>query len=303
MTSKWTIGKNIEQDESIAAKIPKSNVRSDESTSTESYSQTCDDDKKNDVLYERETSESERETIQNKIIMTGLNKTNHYGYIDTEEKLSIAIEEISQAIQKGETIAVDCEGVELSRFGSVTLVNIAVRGPVYLIDILKIDNAAYDRGLRSILEDKSINKLMFDCREDADALKHLYNVRLDGVLDVQLLEVMNRIIHRGYTKIRSLNHCLELFVSHETMLKVKLKGRSSMDQDNKLWEKRPLSEDMLKYASIDVLALFKLYDALCYRVVAKARWIAASERYCEKQRSRINRKYKDGDGLLPPGIF
>jgi exonuclease 3'-5' domain-containing protein 1 len=143
---------------------------------------------------------------------------------------------------------------------------------------------------------------MFDCREDADALKHLYNVRLDGVLDVQLLEVMNRIRNRGYTKIRSLKHCLELFVSDKTMIEVKLKGRSSMSQDNKLWEKRPLSEDILKYASIDVLALFKLYDALCNRVVDKTRWIAASERYCDNKRSR-KRHYRDGDGLLPPGIF
>jgi hypothetical protein len=50
-------------------------------------------------------------------------------------------------------------------------------------------------------------------------------------------------------------------VSDKTMIEVKLKGRSSMSQDNKLWEKRPLSEDILKYASIDVLVLFKLYDA------------------------------------------
>ena len=205
-------------------------------------------------------------------------------------------------MQKGATIAVDCEGVELSRFGSVTLINIAVRGQVYLIDVLKIGSTVYDGGLCSILEDRSIQKLMFDCREDADALKHLYNVRLDGVLDVQLLEVMNRIRNRGYTTIRSLKHCLELFVSDKTMIEVKLKGRSSMDQDNKLWEKRPLSEDILKYASIDVLALFKLYDALCNRVVDKTRWIAASERYCDNKRSR-NRYYRDGDGLLPPGIF
>ena len=305
MTSKWKIGKNTEQDESVAAKIPKSNVKSKENTSTESCTKTCNDDKNNDVLYERETSESERGTIQNTIIRTGQNETCHYGYIDTEEKFSIAIEEVRKAIQKGETIAVDCEGVELliSRFGSVTLINIAVRGQVYLIDVLKIGNAAYDGGLRSILEDKSINKLMFDCREDADALKHLHNVRLDGVLDVQLLEVMNRIRHTGYTKIRSLMHCLELFVSDKTMIEVKLKGKSSMSQDNKLWEKRPLSEEMLKYASIDIRAIFKLYDALYYRVVDKARWIAASERYCDKQRSRIKRKYRDGNGLLPPGIF
>ena len=86
------------------------------------------------------------------------------------------------------------------------------------------------------------------------------------------------------------------------MIEVKQKGRSSMDQDNKLWEKRPLSEDILKYASIDVLARSKLYDALCYRVVDKTRWIAASERYCDNKRSR-KRHYRDGDGLLPPGIF
>jgi exonuclease 3'-5' domain-containing protein 1 len=303
MASKQKAEQDIEQDESIAPTIPKSDVRSNVNTSTESCSKTCDDEKKSEILHERETTEFERETIQNKIISTGQKETSHYGYIDTEGKLSIAIEEIRQAIQKGETIAVDCEGVNLSRFGSVTLVNIAVRGQVYLIDVLKIGSAVYDRGLRSILEDKSIKKLMFDCREDADALKHLYNVRLDGVLDVQLLEVMNRIIHRGYTKIRSLKHCLELFVSDKTMLEVKLKGRSSMDQDNKLWEKRPLSEDILKYASIDVLVLFKLYDALCNRVVDTTRWIAASERYCDKQRSRTDRKYRDGDGLLPPGIF
>ena len=127
MASKRKVEQDTEQDESIAAKIPKSDGRSVESTSTESCSKTCDDDKKNVVLYERETSESERETIQNKIISTGLKETSHYGYIDTIGKLSIAIEEIRQAIQEGETIAVDCEGVNLSHFGSVTFINIAVR--------------------------------------------------------------------------------------------------------------------------------------------------------------------------------
>ena len=177
MASKRKVEQDSEQDESTAAKIPKSDVRSSESTSKGLCSKTCDNDKKNVVLCERETSESERETIQNKIISTALKETSHYGYIDTEGKLNIAIEEIRQAIQKCETIAVDCEGVELSRFGSVTLINIAVSDQVYLIDALKIGSTAYDGGLRSILEDRSIQKLMFDCREDTDAIKHLYNVR------------------------------------------------------------------------------------------------------------------------------
>ena len=49
--------------------------------------------------------------------------------------MSLAIKEIRQAMQKGETIAIDCEGVELFHFGSVTLINIAVSAQVYLIDV------------------------------------------------------------------------------------------------------------------------------------------------------------------------
>jgi hypothetical protein len=53
-------------------------------------------------------------------------------------------------------------------------------------------NVVFDQGFCSLLVNKSIASLMFDCREDADTLEHLHNVRLDGVLDIQLLEVMRR---------------------------------------------------------------------------------------------------------------
>ena len=53
-------------------------------------------------------------------------------------------------------------------------------------------NVVFDQGFCSLLVNKSIACLMFDCREDVDTLEHLHNVRLDGVLDIQLLEVMRR---------------------------------------------------------------------------------------------------------------
>ena len=68
MASKRKVEQDTEQDESIAVKIPKSDVRSGESTSKESCSKTCDNDKKNVVVYERETSESEREIKTNCIM-------------------------------------------------------------------------------------------------------------------------------------------------------------------------------------------------------------------------------------------
>ena len=103
-------------------------------------------------------------------------------------------------------------------------------------------NVVYDQGLCSLLVNKSIAKLMFDCREDADALYHLHNVRLDGVLDIQLLEVMRR---RNKEKLRSMKHCLEKQVSDDnTLLKPKLKGMHSMymSMSCDIWGKRPLDK-------------------------------------------------------------
>ena len=62
MASKRKVEQDTEQDESIAVKIPKSDVRSGESTSKESCSKTCDNDKKN-VLYMKEKQVNLREKL------------------------------------------------------------------------------------------------------------------------------------------------------------------------------------------------------------------------------------------------
>ncbi|XP_063397486.1 piRNA biogenesis protein EXD1-like [Mytilus trossulus] len=236
-------------------------------------------------------------------INIGRSETSTYKYVDTKDKFIEVMKELQEKIRNKQMIAVDCEGVNLSRFGSVTLINIGTRDLVYLIDILKIGDSVFDDGLRSILENSGIEKLMFDCREDADALLHIHKVKLNGVLDVQILEVNNRIhVYRnGYTKIRSLKHCLEEYVNDDTLLNAKLQGRSSMSMSSNIWEKRPLEENMLKYASVDILGLFKLYDELRTRM-GHIVWKAASSRYCDSTRSR-NRTQRDGSGILPKGII
>ncbi|VDI46491.1 exonuclease 3'-5' domain-containing protein 1 [Mytilus galloprovincialis] len=262
--------------------------------------------KQNEITCKNKEEKDDRmddHTMTAITIKIGMNETSTYKYVDTKDKFIEVIKELQEMIKIKQMIAVDCEGVDLSRFGSVTLINIGTRDLVYLIDILKIGNSVFDDGLRTILEDSGIEKLMFDCREDADALLHLHKVKLDGVLDVQILEVSNRVhIYRnGYTKIRSLKHCLEEYVNDNTLLNIKLQGRSSMNMSSKIWEKRPLDENMLKYASVDILGLFKLYDALRTRM-SHSVWKAASSRYCDTTRSR-NRMYRDGSGILPKGVI
>ena len=46
--------------------------------------------------------------------------------------------------------------------------------------------------LQSILESTTQEKLMFDCRGQSDALWHQFQVKLAGVLGLQLLEVLYR---------------------------------------------------------------------------------------------------------------
>ena len=87
-------------------------------------------------------------------------------------------------------LAVDCEGDSLSRKGALTIITVATEEKFYIFDVLKRGHLVFSSGLGEILEDKHCEKLTFDCRQDSDALWHQFKVKLSGVLDFQLLEVI-----------------------------------------------------------------------------------------------------------------
>ena len=91
----------------------------------------------------------------------------------------------------------DLEGVNLSRHGEICVLQITTGrlSPVYLFDICSLREAFAARdasSLKHLLEDAGIAKLMFDCRSDGNALFFLHNVRLQNVVDLQLLDVAHR---------------------------------------------------------------------------------------------------------------
>ena len=118
-----------------------------------------------------------------------------------------------RACVSSDVLAVDLEGVSMSRVGAVTLLQVAVRDSVFLFDAqalgtaelferaVSVDETDENDGpkartakktLRGVLEDGQITKLMFDCRVDSDALFHQHGVALRGVFDVQLADVASR---------------------------------------------------------------------------------------------------------------
>ena len=178
MSNKRGLETDREEVENSSVKKLKTDKRNEESSDTDNKLNTERNEKPKDkelmkaIPSHADTDKYEQELLTAITFSIGKNKTASYKYVDNDDKLDTTIDDLQKAIKDGKTIAVDCEGVNLSRFGSVTMVNIAFRNQVYLIDVLKIGKKVFDRGLRSILEDKLITKLMFDCREDADALLH-----------------------------------------------------------------------------------------------------------------------------------
>ena len=111
-----------------------------------------------------------------------------------------ALDDAMRACASVDVLAVDCEGVAMSRVGPITLLQVAAGRDVFLFDVQALGTEHLFGGvddaprtpLRDALENPDATKLVFDCRVDSDALFHQHGVRLAGVFDVQLADVAAR---------------------------------------------------------------------------------------------------------------
>jgi ribonuclease D len=114
------------------------------------------------------------------------------------------------------------------------------------------------KGLKHILENKKILKLIHDCRNDWDSLLHQYSVRLYNFLDTQEAYFVFKLF---YFQEITLPISLMNFV--ESVLKIKLKYKEQFKydiiSDPYLWEKRPIDTNNLNYAAEDVHYLIKAW--------------------------------------------
>ncbi|XMA11671.1 hypothetical protein WAI453_004462 [Rhynchosporium graminicola] len=70
--------------------------------------------------------------------------------------------------------------------------------------------------VKRILEDPAICKVFFDVRNDSAALYHQYGIKLQGIVDIQIMELAARYSRRT-TYIWGLNASIERYLrlSHE----------------------------------------------------------------------------------------
>jgi exonuclease 3'-5' domain-containing protein 1 len=144
---------------------------------------------------------------------------------------------------------------------------------LYFVDIYTLGQAAFStpasddvKTLARILESADTIKIFFDVRADSRALFKEFAIKLQGVKDVQHVELARRDNPRQRTFRPGLARLLNQWVASEERKDVadhKAKGRRLCARFGyELFSVRPLRRDLMLYAGNDVLHLQSLYSNL-----------------------------------------
>ena len=195
--------------------------------------------------------------------------------VDTEAKIASLVGRLQNLPTKPPSLYIDLEGVNLSRYGSISILQIYVLPleETYLVDIHSLQEKAFlqtasdkSQTLLGILESSHIPKVFFDVRNDSDALFSHFNIKLAGVIDLQLMELATRYYSKKY--VSGLTKCIEKdarLTTYETRC-----WKASKEQGLNLFAPerggsydvfnvRPLPDEIKEYCVQDVQFLPKLW--------------------------------------------
>lgn len=104
------------------------------------------------------------------------------------------------------SIFIDLEGVNLSRHGTISIMQVCHLPSkyTYLINLYTLGDKYFStpgsngRTLKDILESDSITKVFFDVRNDSDTLYGHFQIKLASIHDLQLMELSTQSFSRRY---------------------------------------------------------------------------------------------------------
>jgi exonuclease 3'-5' domain-containing protein 1 len=172
----------------------------------------------------------------------------------------------------------DLEGINLGRNGSISIMSLYIKplGRIYLIDVHRLDKATFSTAnssgisLKTLLESSIIPKVIFDIRNDSDALFSHYRISVNGIIDLQLMELASRKGSVSNKKfVAGLAKCIEL----DSIVSASAKMDWKLTKDNareffrpeeggryEIFNERPMSQEIIQYCAGDVALLPGLYQ-------------------------------------------
>ncbi|KAK5701104.1 hypothetical protein LTR17_022901 [Elasticomyces elasticus] len=196
-------------------------------------------------------------------------------FLDTSTALEKFLSDLGNCDGQPPRLYMDLEGSNLSRNGTLSLVTIMLEPEkeVYLVDVTTLGRDAFTtagadgRTLKAVLESRNIVKVFFDIRNDSDALFGLYEIRIAGIEDLQLMELASRNFSKR--NVNGLAKCIERdstipLVERRRWQVVKDNGKHLFDPQRggsyAVFDERPLSKDIKEYCTQDVTFMPHLRD-------------------------------------------
>lgn len=130
-------------------------------------------------------------------------------FVDSAESLQLFMRELIDQVENStpKTLYLDLEGIKLSRNGTVSILTLLLNDGgfhpdhVCLIDIRTLGCSAFTapsmtsaandnrrKTQKDLLESPTETKVTFDVRNDQNALFSHYGIRMQGIMDLQLME-------------------------------------------------------------------------------------------------------------------
>lgn len=167
---------------------------------------------------------------------------------------------------------IDLNGVKLGPHDSVSIVSlhIATKKKLYLIDIHRLGKAAFSTSnsratfLKTVLESPTMPKVIFDIRKNSGALFSHFQISVDGIKDLQLMEIAAR---EGSNDLVGLVKCIEQdgSVAAQAEWQSTQEGASQLYDPGKggqyeIFNERPMRPEIVKYCATKVALLPGLYN-------------------------------------------
>jgi ribonuclease D len=193
-----------------------------------------------------------------------------------------------------ERVVFDCEGVDLSRLGSLEIISICFSSmEVFLVDFGKKPDREILKAVKDLFESTKVIKIIHDCRMDSDALFHLHGISLKNVHDTSCF-------HTEITGNEDQN--LNNVLLYNGIEKNQTRDSNVYKINPAFWATRPLTQKMIDWASADVNRLFDV-ETKQLKGISDSGKTRALDKSNEHIRCACEMKVESGLSVRNPGRF
>ncbi|RHZ49387.1 uncharacterized protein CDV56_103751 [Aspergillus thermomutatus] len=203
----------------------------------------------------------------------------HVQMIDSIGDLEKLLNELDYQSHRPSSLFFDVQGTNLGQDGSISIISLFVRPikTVFLIDVLTLGEDTFtttslaDNSLKLLLESGAMAKVFFDIGNISHALFNRHGIRLNGIKDLQVMELATRYPH-SQEQAASWETCVEKDAHpparvlalwkqvHSSVNRLRDPAKGGSDA---VFNERPLRREIFEYSLQNVLILPRLWEVYC----------------------------------------